>query len=96
VTIYSGDGQIGNRGSNLTDPLCVLVIDAAGNPVQGTVATYIVATGGGILSQPTAPATGLNGVAISGLWGLGSLAGQQTVTASVAGVGSVTFKATAN
>jgi len=96
VTIYSGDSQAGSRGSNLTDPLCVLVTDAAGNPVQGTMATYIVVTGGGTLGEPTAPTSGLNGVAISGLWRLGSLAGQQTVTASVAGVGSVTFKATAN
>jgi hypothetical protein len=96
VTIFSGDLQVGNRGSNLTDPLCVLVTDAAGNPVPGTMATYTVATGGGTLSDPTTPTSGLNGVAISGLWRLGSSVGQQTVTASVAGVGSVTFKATAN
>jgi hypothetical protein len=96
VTIFSGDRQAGNRGSKLTDPLCVLVTDAAGNPVTGIVATYIVATGGGTLNQPTAPATAFNGVATSGLWDLGSLVGEQTVTASVAGVGSVTFKATAN
>jgi hypothetical protein len=96
VTIYSGDLQRGNRGSNLTDPLCVLVTDAAGNPVQGTTANYTIATGGGTLGDPTAPKSGLNGVAISGLWRLGSLVGEQTVTASVAGVGSVTFKATAN
>ena len=95
ATIYSGDAQQANRGSNVTDPLCVLVTDAAGNPAQGTIVTYTVATGGGILSQPTAPAAGINGVAISGLWGLGSLLGEQTVIASVAGVGSVTFKATA-
>ncbi len=96
VSIYSGDLQVGSRGSNLTDPLCVLVTDASGNFVQGTVATYVVVTGGGTLGDPTAPTSGLNGVAISGLWRLGSLVGQQTVTASVAGVGSVTFKATAN
>jgi hypothetical protein len=96
VSIYSGDLQVGNRGSNLTDPLCVLVTDAAGNSVAGAIATYTVATGDGTLSAPTAPTSGLNGVAISGLWRLGSLIGQQTVTATVAGVGSVTFKATAN
>ena len=95
VTIYSGDAQQGNRGSNLTDPLCVLVTDAAGNVAPGTIVNYAVATGGGTLSQPTAPAAGLNGVAISGLWGLGSLLGEQTVIATVTGVGSVTFKATA-
>jgi Bacterial Ig-like domain (group 2) len=95
VSIYSGDGQSGNHGSQLPDPLCVLVKDASGNVVPGVVATYSVATGGGSLSFPTAPSTDGLGVAISGLWSLGSLVGQQTVLASVSGAGSVTFKATA-
>jgi hypothetical protein len=96
VSIASGDLQVANRGSNVSDPLCVLVTDAAGNFVVGAIATYTVATGGGTLADPTAPRTGANGIAISGLWRLGSLVGQQTVTASVGGAGSVTFKATAN
>ena len=96
VTIYSGDLQFGSAGATLTEPLCVLVTDAAGNAEQGAIATYTVATGGGTLNAPTAPRTGGNGVAISGLWKLGSLVGQQTVTATVGGAGSVTFKATAS
>lgn len=96
VSIAAGDLQAGNRGATLPDPLCVLVVDAAGNFVEGAVATYTVATGGGTLNAPTAPRSGANGIAISGLWILGSLAGQQTVTATVGGAGSVTFKATAN
>ena len=95
VTIYAGDGQSGNRGSALTDPLCVWVKDAAGNVIPGVVATYVVATGGGTLGAPTAPSTDNRGVAISGYWTLGSVAGQQTVVATVSGAGSVTFKATA-
>ena len=95
VSIYAGDGQTGNHGSQLSDPLCVLVMDAAGNVVPGVVATYNVATGGGTLAAPTAPSTDGLGIAISGLWNLGSLVGQQTVMASVSGAGSVTFKATA-
>jgi Bacterial Ig-like domain (group 2) len=95
VTIYSGDGQSGSHGSQLRDPLCVLVTDASGNVVPGVVATYSVANGGGSLSFPTAPSTDFLGVATSGLWSLGSLVGQQTVLASVSGAGSVTFKATA-
>jgi len=96
VSIAAGDLQAGNRGATLPDPLCVLVTDAAGNFVEGAVATYTVATGGGTLNAPTAPRSGPNGIAISGLWVLGSLAGQQTITAFVGGAGSVTFKATAN
>ena len=95
VSIYSGDSQSGTHGSQLPDPLCVLVKDAHGNVVPGVVATYSVATGGGMLAAPTAPSTDGLGVAISGLWSLGSLVGQQTVVASVSGAGSVTFKATA-
>jgi hypothetical protein len=96
VTIAAGDRQVGNRGGTLPDPLCVLVTDAAGNAVEGAVATYTVATGAGTLNAPTTPRSGPNGIAISGLWMLGSVVGQQTVTASVGGAGSVTFKATAN
>ena len=95
VSIYAGDNQMGNHGSQLPDPLCVLVKDAAGNVVPGVVATYGVATGGGMLAAPTTPSTDALGVAISGLWSLGSLIGQQTIVASVNGAGSVTFKATA-
>lgn len=94
VTIFSGDLQIGDHNSQMPDPLCVIVKDAAGNVVPGVIATYAVATGGGTLANPTAPATGNTGIAISGLWTLGSAVGQQTVLASVSGVGSVTFKAT--
>ena len=96
VSIVSGDLQVANHGSNVTDPLCVLVTDAAGNFVAGAIATYTVATGGGTMGDPATPRSGSSGIAVSGLWRLGSLVGQQTVTASVGGAGSVTFKATAN
>jgi trimeric autotransporter adhesin len=96
VSIASGDLQVANRGANVADPLCVLVTDAAGNFVAGAIASYTVATGGGTMGDPTTPSSGPNGIAVSGFWRLGSLAGQQTVTAFVNGAGSVTFKATAN
>ena len=95
VVIYSGDAQVGNRGTQLADPLCVLVKDARGYVMPGVVATYTVTTGGGTLSSPTAPRTDASGIATSGLWSLGGLVGQQTIVASVSGAGSVTFHATA-
>jgi Bacterial Ig-like domain (group 2) len=95
VTIYSGDLQFGPHGSQLPAPLCVLVMDAHGNVLAGVVATYSVASGGGTLGTPTSPPTDAAGVATSGLWRLGSQLGEQTIVASVAGAGSVTFKATA-
>ena len=95
VVIYSGEGQVGNRGTQLAAPLCVLVKDARGYVMPGVVATYTVTTGGGTLSSPTAPLTDASGIATSGLWSLGGLVGQQTIVASVSGAGSVTFHATA-
>jgi hypothetical protein len=95
VVIYSGDGQVGNHGTVLSAPLCVLVRDARGYVMPGVVATYTVTSGGGTLSSPTAPPTDASGIATSGLWSLGTLVGQQTIVASVSGAGSVTFHATA-
>jgi hypothetical protein len=95
VAIYSGEGQVGNHGTQLAAPLCVLVKDARGYVMPGVVAVYNVTTGGGTLSSPTAPQTDASGIATSGLWSLGSLVGQQTIVASVSGAGSVTFHATA-
>ncbi|HJQ53145.1 MAG TPA: Ig-like domain-containing protein [Gemmatimonadaceae bacterium] len=94
VVIYSGDGQIGARGSQLPAPLCTNVLDAAGNLIVGATVTYTVTTGAGALASPTAPQTDPSGIATSGLWTLGSSAGQQTVTATV-GSATVVFKATA-
>ena len=95
IAIYAGNNQSGPPGSRLSDPLCTTVRDAAGNLIVGAVVSYVVATGGGHLASPTTPATDASGIAISGLWTLGSTAGPQTVTASSTGAGSVTFTAVA-
>src|SRR5437868_4311627 len=95
IVIFAGNGQVGTRGAPLPDPLCTNVKDAAGNLIIGVVVTYVVATGAGQLAAPTSPPTDGQGIAISGHWTLGSNAGTQTVTASSAGAGSVTFSATA-
>jgi hypothetical protein len=95
ITIYAGNNQSGPRGSQLSDPLCTNVLDAAGNLIVGAVVSYVVATGAGVLASPTTPETDASGIAISGLWTLGPAAGPQTVTASSPGAGSVTFTATA-
>ena len=96
ITIYTGDGQTGPKGSMLADPLCTNVFDASGRLMYGVTVTYTVATGGGQLQLPTSVATDSRGIATSGTWTLGPAAGTQTVTASTAGVAaSVTFTATA-
>lgn len=95
IRIYSGDQQSANAGENARDPLCTIIMDAAGNLISGLVVTYTVATGGGTIAAPTAPATDSQGIAISGLWQLGTTPGKQTVTASYGNLTSVTFTATA-
>jgi hypothetical protein len=95
IIIYAGNGQSGPAGSQLKDPLCTNVLDAAGNLIIGAVVSYVVATGSGVLASPTTPATDNSGIAISGLWTLGPIVGPQTVMASSPGAGSLTFTATA-
>jgi hypothetical protein len=95
IVVYSGNGQVRPKGSQLLEPLCTNVLDAAGNLIIGVMVTYAVTTGAGTLAAPTAPVTDPAGIAISGLWTLGPNAGAQTVTASSVGAGSVTFTATA-
>jgi hypothetical protein len=96
ITIYTGDGQSGLKGSALSDPLCTNVWDASGRLMHGVTVAYTVATGGGQLQAPTSVQTDARGIATSGTWTLGPTAGTQTVTASTAGVAaSVTFTATA-
>ena len=95
IVVFSGNGQTAAKGATLSDPLCTNVLDAAGNWIIGATVTYTVATGGGQLATPTTIATNSGGIAISGTWTLGPNAGAQTVTASAAGAGSVTFTATA-
>jgi hypothetical protein len=96
ITIYTGDGQTGPKGSVLADPLCTNVFDASGRLMSGVTVTYTVATGAGQLQLPTSVATDSRGIATSGTWTLGPAAGTQTVTASTAGVAaSVTFTASA-
>jgi hypothetical protein len=92
IAIVSGNGQTGAHGSTLPDPLCTTVLDAAGNFITGVTVTYTVASGGGAIASPTAPATDASGIAISGHWTLGPGTGQQSVTAT-ASVGSTTFTA---
>jgi hypothetical protein len=96
LVIYSGDNQTGTRGNTVNDPLCTNVLDAAGHRLYGIRVTYTVATGGGSISPPTEPVTDNSGIATSGFWQLGQLAGIQTVTASSPGVASITFTANAN
>ena len=66
ITIYTGDGQAGPKGSVLPDLLCTNVFDASGRLMYGVMVTYTVATGGGQLQLPTSVATDKSGYSYLG------------------------------
>jgi len=91
---FSGDGQTGAIGSPLPNPLTVLVTDGSGIAVPGVSVSWAAQDGGSVSSATVT--TGSNGRASVNRV-LGPTPGEQTTTASVAGLqGSpVTFLATA-
>ena len=89
----SGDEQQGPAGAALAAPFIVSVLDQNGSAFAGAVVTFSVTAGGGMLSSTTAT-TDANGRARSTLT-LGSDPGTNTVAATVAGLGTVTFTTTA-
>ena len=108
LTKVSGDGQEGPASTQLAAPFVVSVLDQAGSPLAGATVTFSVTAGGGLLSSTTdanpctiesstsstTATTDANGQAATRLT-LGSEPGTNTVTATVAGLESVTFTATA-
>jgi hypothetical protein len=94
VSIVEGAGQSAIAGTALSVPVRVRVADAAGNSLSGITVTFAVTGGGGTLSGgPTA--TDATGTATMGTWVLGTQAGPQTATASIAGGLATTIAATA-
>jgi hypothetical protein len=88
VTRVSGDGQRGAAGEPLSDPLVARVTDSYGNPVSGVTVTFTPAGSSGSVAPSTDASDGQGRA--STVWTLGSSAGAQFVTASIAGA-SVVF-----
>jgi hypothetical protein len=100
VSVAGGDNQAVLVGTAVNVAPAVLVVDVNDNPVEGVDVTFAVATGGGNIT----PAGGLavtdaSGIASVAAWVLGPAAGENTLTATVAGTGitgnPVTFTAAA-
>ncbi len=89
----SGDNQSGTPGTRLPSPFVVKVTDSKGQGVSGKQVTFSVNAGDGRLSTTSAP-TDSNGLAETYL-ALGNSTRTNRVTASVTGVPSLTFIATA-
>ena len=95
LTKVSGDGQEGLAGVALAAPFVVSVSDEDGAVIAGAVVTFSVTAGEGVLSVTTTT-TDANGQATTALTlTLGSDTETNTVSATVAGLESVTFTATA-
>lgn len=91
VSIVSGDDQTAVAGSELPDPLVIRVTDGAGRGVSGANVVWVITDGGGSV-QPAFTVTDGGGRA-STRWTLGANPGRNTVSAFVAGLGTVKFEA---
>ncbi len=96
MAIGTGDGQTAPVGSAVPVAPAVMVRDQYGNPAPGAVVTFAVAAGGGSVAGAV-DTSDVTGVASVGSWTLGTTTGQNTLTATAAGLAGspVTFVATA-
>ncbi len=90
----SGDAQTALISTAFASPLVVEVVDSKGNPVQGAIVTFAVASGSATLGSASAT-TGSNGQASTTVTA-GTSAGAISVTASAAGGFSVSFSLTSH
>ena len=93
VTVLAGDGQIATAGSDVVIPPSVRVTDAFGNPVPNVPVSFQVTGAGGSVTGGNQVTDG-SGVATVGRWTLGTVAGPNTLTATVAGLAPGLFGAT--
>jgi hypothetical protein len=90
--IVAGDGQTTPAGAALPEALVVIVIDQYGFTEPNIIVSWAITSGGGSLSA-AATATDVDGTT-SVTYTAGPAAGTATITATIPGIGSVTFTAT--
>ena len=94
LEVVAGNGQTAVVGGAVAIAPSVKLTDALGHPVANVAVTFTATSGGGSVTIPN-PLTDNNGIARVGAWALGLEPGSNTLTASRAGVASVSFGATA-
>jgi len=87
-----GDNQTAAAGTVFPDSLSVIVLDQYGFSTEGTTVVWAITSGGGSLSA-TSTTTDVNGIT-SVAYTAGSSPGRATITATLAGVGFLTFTET--
>jgi adhesin/invasin len=90
----AGDNQTATVNTQVAVAPAVTVTDQFGNPVSGVTVTFAPIAGSGSVTGGT-QITGGTGLATVGSWTLGTAAGNDTLNATVAGVGTAKFLATA-
>lgn len=90
LSIVSGNTQSATVSTTLANQLVVRLLDGSGTPVEGAAIGFTPEAGS---ATPTSANTDANGEARAS-WRLGTVAGQQRLTASAAGAAGVTFTAT--
>ncbi len=93
VNKTAGDNQSATVNSAVAVDPAVQVTDQFANPVAGVTVTFAVQTGGGSLTGASQTTDG-GGLAAVGSWTLGTIAGNNSMSATVSGVPAVTFSAT--
>lgn len=87
VVLVAGDNQSATVGTSVPILPSVRVLDAFGTAVPGVQVTFAATAGGGSVSAPAAVFTDGTGEARAGGWVLGTAAGTNTLSATVAGDG---------
>ena len=93
VAANSATTQTALAGASVAEAPSVRVLDQRGDPMPNVTVSFS-ASSGGTVASPTA-VTNASGIATAGTWTLGTTAGTQTLTASVATLTPVQFTATA-
>lgn len=93
IAIFSGHAQSGAVGMPLLQPIVAIVTDSANVPVPGVTVSFVVTLGGGSIGSPSAVTDAAGNASTA--WTLGPTAIAQNVIASVAGLPTVKFTASA-
>ncbi len=83
ISVSDGNNQSGTVAAALANPMVAIAKDAQGNAVAGVTVTWAVASGGGSLSL-TSSTSGTDGIATGPILTLGTTAGSNSVTATIA------------
>jgi DNA-binding beta-propeller fold protein YncE len=93
IVSVAGNNQTGAAGQPLGISPVVRVLNVEGRPVNDITVVFAASSGGSVTDGVVR--SDANGVASAGKWTLGAAPGQQSLTATVPGVASATFVATA-